>query len=59
MSRTETKQEKEDLKENGNGDYKPANPAGEDGSYRTVKRYENGGADQTRPRHGHPGSFRP
>src|ERR1700683_4591083 len=28
MSRTETKQEKEDLKENGNGDYKPANPSG-------------------------------
>jgi transcription termination factor Rho len=28
MSRTETKQEKEDLKENGNGDYKPANPTG-------------------------------
>ena len=28
MSRTETKQDKEDLKENGNGDYKPANPAG-------------------------------
>ena len=28
MSRTETKQEKDDLKENGNGDYKPANPQG-------------------------------
>ena len=28
MSRTETKQEKDDLKENGNGDYKPANPSG-------------------------------
>ena len=28
MSRTESKQEKEDLKENGNGDYKPANPQG-------------------------------
>jgi len=28
MSRTETKPEKEDLKENGNGDYKPANPQG-------------------------------
>jgi len=28
MSRTETKQEKDDLKENGNGDYKPANPTG-------------------------------
>jgi transcription termination factor Rho len=28
MSRTETKQEKDDLKENGNSDYKPANPQG-------------------------------
>ncbi len=28
MSRTETKQDKDDLKENGNGDYKPANPQG-------------------------------
>jgi len=28
MSRTETKPEKDDLKENGNGDYKPANPSG-------------------------------
>jgi len=28
MSKTETKQDKEDLKENGNGDYKPANPQG-------------------------------
>jgi len=28
MSRTEAKQEKDDLKENGNGDYKPANPSG-------------------------------
>src|SRR5271170_885596 len=28
MSRTETKQEKDDLKENGNSDYKPANPSG-------------------------------
>jgi transcription termination factor Rho len=28
MSKTETKQEKDDLKENGNSDYKPANPAG-------------------------------
>ncbi len=28
MGRTETKQEKDDLKENGNGDYKPANPQG-------------------------------
>ncbi len=28
MSRTETKQEKDDFKENGNGDYKPANPQG-------------------------------
>lgn len=28
MSKTETKQEKDDLKENGNGDYKPANPQG-------------------------------
>ena len=28
MSRTETKQEKDDLKENGNADYKPANPQG-------------------------------
>ncbi len=28
MSRAETKQEKEDTKENGNGDYKPANPTG-------------------------------
>src|SRR5271154_1639837 len=28
MSRTETKPEKDDLKENGNGDYKPANPQG-------------------------------
>ena len=28
MSRTETKQDKDDLKESGNGDYKPANPQG-------------------------------
>jgi transcription termination factor Rho len=28
MSRTETKQDKDELKDNGNGDYKPANPAG-------------------------------
>ena len=28
MSRTETKSEKDELKENGNGDYKPANPQG-------------------------------
>ncbi len=28
MGRTETKSEKDDLKENGNGDYKPANPSG-------------------------------
>ncbi len=28
MSRTETKQEKDEFKENGNGDYKPANPQG-------------------------------
>ena len=28
MSKTETKPEKDDLKENGNGDYKPANPQG-------------------------------
>ena len=28
MSRTETKSEKDELKENGNGDYKPANPSG-------------------------------
>ncbi len=28
MSRAETKNEKEDAKENGNGDYKPANPSG-------------------------------
>ncbi len=28
MTRSETKQDKEDLKENGNGDYKPANPSG-------------------------------
>jgi transcription termination factor Rho len=28
MGRTETKSEKDELKENGNGDYKPANPSG-------------------------------